>query len=86
MNRTFLCEPDGILHYCLAFIFVKQFGYVSVSAFSDCVMLITLKYVNRFTYEIAPVFIIMEAVLVKKMQEIIGWKEKESDGIFSPGK
>ncbi|KAG8133218.1 hypothetical protein E2320_011029, partial [Naja naja] len=40
---------------------------------------------NMFTYEIAPVFIIMEEILLKKMQEIIGWKERESDGIFSPG-
>uniref|UniRef100_A0A670ZUE2 Glutamate decarboxylase 1 n=1 Tax=Pseudonaja textilis TaxID=8673 RepID=A0A670ZUE2_PSETE len=40
---------------------------------------------NMFTYEIAPVFIIMEEILLKKMQEIIGWEEKESDGIFSPG-
>ncbi|XP_029139086.1 glutamate decarboxylase 1, partial [Protobothrops mucrosquamatus] len=40
---------------------------------------------NMFTYEIAPVFIIMEEILLKKMQEIIGWEESESDGIFSPG-
>ncbi|KAM6456851.1 glutamate decarboxylase 1-like isoform 1-T1 [Liasis olivaceus] len=40
---------------------------------------------NMFTYEIAPVFIIMEEILLKKMQEIIGWEERESDGIFSPG-
>uniref|UniRef100_A0A8C5WYG2 Glutamate decarboxylase n=1 Tax=Laticauda laticaudata TaxID=8630 RepID=A0A8C5WYG2_LATLA len=41
-------------------------------------------FILQFTYEIAPVFIIMEEVLLKKMQEIIGWEEKESDGIFSP--
>ena len=40
----------------------------------------------RFTYEIAPVFTIMEAVLLKKMCEIIGWREAEADGIFLPGK
>ncbi|XP_070603228.1 glutamate decarboxylase 1-like isoform X4 [Erythrolamprus reginae] len=40
---------------------------------------------NMFTYEVAPVFTIMEEVLLKKMQEIIGWEERESDGIFSPG-
>ncbi|KAM3840348.1 glutamate decarboxylase 1-like isoform 4-T4 [Vipera latastei] len=40
---------------------------------------------NMFTYEIAPVFIIMEEILLKKMQEIIGWEESKSDGIFSPG-
>ena len=40
----------------------------------------------RFTYEIAPVFTVMETVLLKKMCGIIGWRETEADGIFSPGK
>ncbi|OCT76335.1 glutamate decarboxylase 1 isoform X1 [Xenopus laevis] len=40
---------------------------------------------NMFTYEIAPVFIAMEEIVLKKMQEIIGWGENEADGIFSPG-
>ncbi|XP_053253071.1 glutamate decarboxylase 1-like [Podarcis raffonei] len=40
---------------------------------------------NMFTYEIAPVFIVMEEIILRKMQEIIGWGESEADGIFSPG-
>ncbi|XP_077348173.1 glutamate decarboxylase 1-like isoform X2 [Lithobates pipiens] len=40
---------------------------------------------NMFTFEIAPLFIIMEALIIKKMQELIGWREREMDGIFSPG-
>lgn len=40
---------------------------------------------NMFTYEIAPVFIIMEGLLIKKMHELVGWRELETDGIFSPG-
>lgn len=40
----------------------------------------------RFTYEIAPVFTVMETILLKKMYEIIGWGETEGDGLFSPGK
>lgn len=40
----------------------------------------------RFTYEIAPVFTVMETILLKKIYEIIGWGETEADGIFSPGK
>ncbi|XP_067905947.1 glutamate decarboxylase 1-like [Heterodontus francisci] len=40
---------------------------------------------NMFTYEIAPVFIIMEEVLLKKMFTMIGWSHNEADGIFSPG-
>ncbi|XP_048363734.1 glutamate decarboxylase 1-like [Sphaerodactylus townsendi] len=40
---------------------------------------------NMFTYEIAPVFVVMEEILLKKMHEIIGWGESEADGVFSPG-
>uniref|UniRef100_A0A8D3D3W4 Glutamate decarboxylase 1 n=1 Tax=Scophthalmus maximus TaxID=52904 RepID=A0A8D3D3W4_SCOMX len=40
---------------------------------------------NMFTYEIAPVFVLMEQLTLKKMREIIGWPEGEGDGIFSPG-
>lgn len=39
---------------------------------------------NMFTYEIAPVFILMENVVLTKMREIIGWKD--GDSIFAPGK
>uniref|UniRef100_A0A8C5GGR0 Glutamate decarboxylase 1-like n=1 Tax=Gouania willdenowi TaxID=441366 RepID=A0A8C5GGR0_GOUWI len=40
---------------------------------------------NMFTYEVSPVFILMEEVLLKKMQSIVGWSEDEGDGIFCPG-
>lgn len=40
----------------------------------------------RFTYEIAPVFVLMEQLTLKKMREIIGWPNGEGDGLFSPGK
>ncbi|XP_058547588.1 LOW QUALITY PROTEIN: glutamate decarboxylase 1-like [Neofelis nebulosa] len=40
---------------------------------------------NTFTYEIAPVFTIMEMILLKKMYGIIGWGETEADGIFASG-
>ncbi|GAA6076844.1 glutamate decarboxylase 1-like, partial, partial [Tachysurus ichikawai] len=39
----------------------------------------------RFTYEIAPVFVLMEQLTLKKMREIIGWPNGEGDGLFSPG-
>uniref|UniRef100_A0AAQ6A1F0 Glutamate decarboxylase 1 n=1 Tax=Amphiprion ocellaris TaxID=80972 RepID=A0AAQ6A1F0_AMPOC len=39
----------------------------------------------EFTYEIAPVFVLMEQLTLKKMREIIGWPVGEGDGIFSPG-
>uniref|UniRef100_A0A8C4DEX0 Glutamate decarboxylase 1b n=1 Tax=Dicentrarchus labrax TaxID=13489 RepID=A0A8C4DEX0_DICLA len=40
---------------------------------------------NMFTYEIAPVFVLMEQLTLKKMREMIGWPDGEGDGIFSPG-
>uniref|UniRef100_A0A8C7XH16 Glutamate decarboxylase 1b n=1 Tax=Oryzias sinensis TaxID=183150 RepID=A0A8C7XH16_9TELE len=38
-----------------------------------------------FTYEIAPVFVLMEQLTLKKMREMIGWPAGEGDGLFSPG-
>nr|XP_033794323.1 cysteine sulfinic acid decarboxylase isoform X2 [Geotrypetes seraphini] len=35
------------------------------------------------TYETAPVFVLMEEVLLKKLRELIGWQT--GDGIFCPG-
>uniref|UniRef100_A0A3Q0QY63 Glutamate decarboxylase 2 n=1 Tax=Amphilophus citrinellus TaxID=61819 RepID=A0A3Q0QY63_AMPCI len=40
---------------------------------------------NMFTYEVAPVFVLLEYVTLKKMREIIGWPDGRGDGIFSPG-
>nr|WDE40210.1 glutamate decarboxylase-like protein [Schizocardium californicum] len=38
---------------------------------------------NIFTYEIAPVFTLMERITLKKMRDIIGFED--GDGIFAPG-
>ncbi|KAI1695530.1 pyridoxal-dependent decarboxylase conserved domain-containing protein [Ditylenchus destructor] len=40
---------------------------------------------NMFTYEIAPVFTLMEKEVIRRMIELIGWPEGEGDAIFSPG-
>ncbi|KAF2893120.1 hypothetical protein ILUMI_13053, partial [Ignelater luminosus] len=40
---------------------------------------------NMFTYEIAPVFILMETVVMTHMREIIGKGWAEGDSIFAPG-
>uniref|UniRef100_A0A673A1T8 Zgc:163121 n=1 Tax=Sphaeramia orbicularis TaxID=375764 RepID=A0A673A1T8_9TELE len=40
---------------------------------------------NMFTYEVSPVFILMEEALLKKMQQIVGWSGDEGDGLFCPG-
>ncbi|KPP57879.1 glutamate decarboxylase 2-like [Scleropages formosus] len=55
-----------------------------------CVLLLTYSDVTfisdpRFTYEVAPVFVLLEYVTLKKMREIIGWQDGHGDGIFSPG-
>ncbi|XP_015596614.1 glutamate decarboxylase isoform X1 [Cephus cinctus] len=38
---------------------------------------------NMFTYEIAPVFILMEHIVLQKMRELIGWSG--GDSILAPG-
>ncbi|XP_072927280.1 cysteine sulfinic acid decarboxylase isoform X1 [Hemitrygon akajei] len=38
---------------------------------------------SQYTYEIAPVFVLMEEVVLKKLCELIGWKN--CDGLFCPG-
>ncbi|EPY83377.1 hypothetical protein CB1_000571010 [Camelus ferus] len=38
---------------------------------------------NHYTYEVSPVFLLVEEAVLKKMIEFIGWKE--GDGIFNPG-
>ncbi|XP_036374781.1 glutamate decarboxylase 1 [Megalops cyprinoides] len=40
---------------------------------------------NMFTFEISPVFILMEEIVLKKMHEKVGWEEDKGDGIFCPG-
>ncbi|CAI9734944.1 glutamate decarboxylase 1-like [Octopus vulgaris] len=44
---------------------------------------LVMSFVLRFTYEVAPVFTLMEAVVLERMRHIVGWKD--GDGIFSPG-
>uniref|UniRef100_H2LH59 Glutamate decarboxylase like 1 n=1 Tax=Oryzias latipes TaxID=8090 RepID=H2LH59_ORYLA len=39
---------------------------------------------SLYTYEVAPVFTLMEDAVLKKMMELIGWDEG-GDGIFNPG-
>lgn len=40
---------------------------------------------NMFTYEIAPVFILMENVVTTHMRELIGEGWAAGDSIFAPG-
>lgn len=36
-----------------------------------------------FTYEVAPVFVLMEAEVLKGLRQLVGWAE--GDGLFCPG-
>uniref|UniRef100_A0A8C3KBB0 CSAD n=1 Tax=Calidris pygmaea TaxID=425635 RepID=A0A8C3KBB0_9CHAR len=38
---------------------------------------------SQYTYEIAPVFVLMEEVVLAKLRELVGWSS--GDGIFAPG-
>ncbi|XP_055334180.1 LOW QUALITY PROTEIN: glutamate decarboxylase-like [Paramacrobiotus metropolitanus] len=38
---------------------------------------------NMFTYEVSPVFVLIEKIVLQKMRELIGWSS--GDGIFAPG-
>lgn len=38
-----------------------------------------------YTYEVSPVFSLMEEAVLKEMRAIVGWQNGEGDGIFCPG-
>ncbi|CAH1774812.1 unnamed protein product [Owenia fusiformis] len=40
---------------------------------------------SQYTFEVAPVFTLMEATVFKRMREAIGYENGEGDGIFCPG-
>lgn len=46
-------------------------------------LLTAITNTNMFTYEIAPVFVLMEENILRHMLYHVGWKD--GDGIFSPG-
>lgn len=38
-----------------------------------------------YTFEVAPVFTLMEEEVLREMRSIVGWTNGEGDGIFCPG-
>lgn len=42
-----------------------------------------LRFLCRYTYEIAPVYTTIERIVIEKMCSLVGYNEV--DGIFSPG-
>ncbi|VEN61661.1 unnamed protein product [Callosobruchus maculatus] len=41
--------------------------------------------VSVFTYEVSPVVIVMEDVILRSMRKAVGWPDGKGDGMFSPG-
>lgn len=39
-----------------------------------------------YTYEVSPVFVLMEEIVLREMRSIIGWTNCNGDGLFAPGK
>ena len=40
---------------------------------------------SMYTFEMAPVYSLMESEVLSKLRELIGWEGGKGDGIFSPG-
>ena len=40
---------------------------------------------NMYTFEMAPVFSLMEKEVLCKLRHLVGWEGGRGDGIFSPG-
>ncbi|KAJ8664563.1 hypothetical protein QAD02_006225 [Eretmocerus hayati] len=38
-----------------------------------------------YTYEVSPVFTLMEEAVLRQMRSIVGWKDGKGDGLFCPG-
>ncbi|XP_064640438.1 cysteine sulfinic acid decarboxylase-like isoform X2 [Lineus longissimus] len=40
---------------------------------------------SQYTYEMGPVFTLMEKLVFRKMMDLAGWSQSEGEGIFCPG-
>ena len=45
----------------------------------------TASNTSMYTFEMAPVFSLMESEVLRKLRELVGWEDGKGDGIFSPG-
>lgn len=62
--------------------FNQQYGGVDYHALAGRFLSEALN-TNLFTYEVAPVFVLMEAEVLKGLRQLVGWAE--GDGLFCPG-
>ncbi|XP_068453842.1 cysteine sulfinic acid decarboxylase isoform X2 [Clinocottus analis] len=60
----------------------QQFGGVDYHALAGRFLTEALN-TNLFTYEVAPVFVLMEAEVLRGLRQLVGWTE--GDGLFCPG-
>lgn len=61
----------------------KPFWFYSKRAAGVCGSSLTACPCCRYTYEVAPVFVLMEEVVLSTLRSLIGWDS--GDGIFCPG-
>lgn len=76
-DRTTLQQPLGLIKPYVHFLGHQRDGLTLVIEVK-CFL-----YLSSYTYEVSPVFLLVEEAVLKKMIEFIGWKE--GDGIFNPG-
>uniref|UniRef100_A0A8C7XYG0 Cysteine sulfinic acid decarboxylase n=1 Tax=Oryzias sinensis TaxID=183150 RepID=A0A8C7XYG0_9TELE len=62
--------------------FNQQFGGVDYHSLAGRFLTEALN-TNLFTYEVAPVFVLMETEVLKALRQLVGWTD--GDGIFCPG-
>ncbi|XP_061592066.1 cysteine sulfinic acid decarboxylase [Cololabis saira] len=62
--------------------FNQQFGGVDYHALAGRFLTEALN-TNLFTYEVAPVFVLMEGELLRGLRQLVGWMD--GDGLFCPG-
>nr|BAG48266.1 glutamic acid decarboxylase [Dugesia japonica] len=81
-----LSDCKETLKYCVKTGHSRYFNQISCGLDAIAVageFLTAMANTNMFTYEIAPVFTLMEEVTLQKLRDLIGWSS--GDGIFSPG-
>ncbi|KAM8753814.1 cysteine sulfinic acid decarboxylase isoform 1-T1 [Acanthopagrus schlegelii] len=62
--------------------FNQQYGGVDYHALAGRFLTEALN-TNLFTYEVAPVFVLMETEVLRGLRQLVGWTE--GDGLFCPG-
>ena len=62
---------------------MNEFALVSVCFAIFCPILMLFSFTHRYTFEVAPSFLVMEREVYRKMHNLCGWDG--GDGMFCPG-